>query len=624
MDGEHSMHDAATIVRPNSARAVHAIRNAAQLPSLRVHRKSGTSPHHSHGLTSPMRATSPTRHDAALLSSRAASSHVHIDDATVLSYQASLLSRPLVTAAPIPHDGETLTAYRTRDLLKSQHRRVGSAHVRGLLDATTAGIAKAVLEWQMSAREHVAGGRRAGMAETDAQSAAEHASPRGRSGADSATGSTRGDSRLSAAAPATRARPASAAAGTRSGPAQDTTSILSGGAGTAAQRYMYRRAEEVIAARNASEMERALSEWRISKNAMDAEIENRIQARRRMPSASLARGIASSHGVAMMPTPGAEDAAPRFRSLDLSSSDEEDEPPPRPATASGLLMRAREREDKLRSELESSDGSDGEVARVVSRPPAPAAPLLITGGHSSAAGARTQGRTSLLAWWTARPTSATPAGGASPLRPGSHALTDTAAGGSMRSAGPGEWRPPVRPGEAYVASYTRPRTAIGELQPLSAPTDVLADVTRLRARMHEESKVELERLAAHGYSPAFMDTATRALMSSVIQRPDPVITPLATARPASAAGKGKRGSSTPAGKRPATAKPSSAAAVAATAARYVPPPALDVWSAGGAAPTLAFPANPVLAADRLAKARESALGGGKKKKKGTAGKKKKK
>lgn len=220
---------------------------------------------------------------------------------SLIAYQAAMIQRPVVAPVPV---GTALKPFARRDLLLSQADRVASVQRSGGVNPIVGGIAQSLIEWQQRARQ----GLQEGIAAAEAEEAAASAID------DADNGDGLDWSHFDSIAAGTRSRPSSAAGGRRARSPAAGRLRSPGRAGpisleaeqapsallrppSAYDRYLLRRRQEVVEGQNEADIARALESWRESKTAVDAEIERRIQARRRPQSGGLwAHQLASPLG----------------------------------------------------------------------------------------------------------------------------------------------------------------------------------------------------------------------------------------------------------------------------------------------------------------------------------------
>lgn len=219
----------------------------------------------------PVRPVSAFKSRPPDSSRRAAAPSLGVD--ALVAYQAAMLQRPVVAPVAV---SDALRPFARRDLLASQAQRVSSAKRSGA-GPVAVGIALTLVKWQQQARE----GLQAGI---DAAAEAEEAA--GGLGASAVVAAGPGDdldwSAFDAAAPSTaRARPMSSSGRRGGGGGVGARPLTASQPPNAYDRYLLRRAQEAVEAQNETDIDRALQQWRENKTAVDAEIERRIQARRR-------------------------------------------------------------------------------------------------------------------------------------------------------------------------------------------------------------------------------------------------------------------------------------------------------------------------------------------------------
>lgn len=491
---------------------------------------------------------------------------------TRLLYDSARLSRPLVLTAP-DDVSESLRPYARRDLLHSASRRIAAATAAGRVDTHTAGVAAAIVEWQATTRAATAAARADGPPEVaellrDLE-AGSGALPPGVGGGYSSGSPLAATAAATVATMAAR-RPASA------GPLRNRAATasrvhvnavlarygdgaLTGGGGDLVERFLFRRQVDLLAARNQTEVDRALGEWRASRSALDADIDARIAARRRLQSASLVTRMDYSGSVraalgmgggtvladadpevAAVIRRGVAAADPLRRGDDSEGKDaeigiyddDEDDGEFDGVVRSGRSGRSGEGKEDARSpaartwtrgafiraaptRLSDTGGGDRLPSPVVRSRPATAGARPVRPG----------GRASLLEWWEgARPGSGDAASGISGgVRP-------TSAAGWASSTTYGVDRPATKPtpGSSFVAAYTRPLTGStaalpppgappSALAPAVQPLEVLGAVATIRSRLAEEQRAEVDRVRAvlsarrDGTTPAGLDAVERAL-----------------------------------------------------------------------------------------------------------------
>jgi hypothetical protein len=624
--------------------------------------------------------------------SRRASSR--LGGSTATSYLASQLARPLVVTDPTDVS-PSLATYARRDLLASASRRISSASGTQRITREGARVATSIVEWQAAARSEAVSLKRDPDSDLGAmlrglddngddevgKILAPTLSSKGYSRPGSAfagrtnmrasgilprvSGEERGGERRIDASLLAYPRPLSGTPGdsrpSTAQPSRPSTASqshankvlarygdgsLSGGGGDLVERFLFRRQVELIQSRNESEVTRALSEWREARNALDADIEMRIQARRRPNTASLLARLDYGGSVSQAILSGKEvdpidpdgptselfdrKHDDTFRQTGVTTErkpilDPEDDTFLAPTTTKSLVGPTPAR---LKSPI-------------VIRNTRPATSSGSYGRPSSAAASTTRRkRASLVDWW------ATDKGSSGYPPPTPSTLYEVPRPASK----------PI-PGSLYVAGFKHPsvgstaaltigsHTTPGELAIVVQPTDVLEHVATIRYKMGTDVAEELERVRVCAEEQGIdmpMERVEQAL------RPLPQVPlsiqvaqlqaagQLPTAVPPKPVSNTTAAPAKPAGKAAPGAKPAAKGAAAPATNEIKPFPGQGIGAltgatrpfsagCGGGATHFSYPENPMKLAARLHAIRDEALGLNKKKPKASGeGKKKKK